>query len=155
MLKVAVTGNMGSGKSSVCRFFELLAVPVFYSDTEAKKLYSNPIILGKMVEKFGERILTDSGNLDTRIFASLIFNDKNSLDSVSSIIHPEVHRVFMKWCALHTDKPWCIQESAIIFETGKYRNFDRIILISAPEEILIQRIAKRDGSSFEEIRTRL
>jgi dephospho-CoA kinase len=155
MLKVAVTGNIGSGKTSVCRVFESLGVPVFYSDTEAKKLYSDPEILQKMVEKFGKGILNQCDGLDTKVFASIIFNDRNALSYVNSIIHPQVYRIFSNWCTLHKDKPWCIMESALVFETGRYKIFDKVILVYAPQEILLKRIAKRDDSSPDDIKKRL
>jgi dephospho-CoA kinase len=155
MLKVAVTGNIGSGKTTICRFFALLGIPVFYSDVVAKNLYNDPVILGMMVEQFGKQILTEANALDTKVFASIIFNDKNALSFVTSIIHPAVFKLFHQWCNSHKNKPWCIQESALVFETGNDKNFDRIILVYAPEDILIQRVTKRDGSSPEDVANRL
>jgi dephospho-CoA kinase len=155
MLKVAVTGNMGSGKSLVCRVFETLGVPVFYSDTVAKNLYNYPDILKKMVEKFGERILTSSGILDRKHFASVIFNDREALQYVSSIIHPEVYKLFEKWSLQQQDKPWCIKESALVFETGHYKQFDKIILVYAHDDVLVERVTMRDGSLPDDVRSRL
>ena len=155
MLKVALTGNIGSGKTLICRFFEILGVPVFYADSEAKKLYENKNILLKVKQEFGDEILTSQGNLNKTLLAEKIFTNKENLKKINGIIHPEVFKIFEEWARNHRNKPYVIQEAAILFETGSYKRFDRTILVYAPEEMLIQRVVKRDGLSRQEVLNRL
>jgi len=155
MLKVALTGNIGSGKTLICRFFEILGVPVFYADSEAKKLYENKNILLKVKQEFGEEILTSQGNLNKTLLAEKIFTNKENLKKINGIIHPEVFKIFEEWARNHRNKPYVIQEAAILFETGSYKRFNRTILVYAPEEILIERVMKRDGLSRQEVLNRL
>ncbi len=155
MLKVALTGNIGSGKSVICKFFEMLEVPVFYADSEAKKLYNNPEILEKIKNLFGKKVFTPEGSLNKRALANQVFSDKDKLKELNALIHPEVYKAFDKWILQHPDKPYCLQEAAIVFETGGYIRFDKTILVHAPEEILIERVMKRDSLSRSEVLERL
>ena len=155
MLKVALTGNIGSGKTLICRFFEILGVPVFYADAQAKKLYENKKILLKVKQEFGDEILTSQGNLNKTVLAEKIFTNKENLKKINSIIHPEVSKIFEEWAGNQRNKPYVIQEAAILFETGGYKRFDKSILVYAPEEILIERVMKRDGLSRKEVLNRL
>jgi dephospho-CoA kinase len=155
MLKVALTGNMGSGKTVICRFFEMLDVPVFYADIEAKKLYANPAIIQKVKALFGREVISSDGNVNKKTLADKVFSDKEKLKKLNNIIHPEVHRLFEHWTKQHEYKTYCIQEAAIIFETGGYKRFDKTILVHASEDILIKRVMKRDGISRREVLDRL
>lgn len=155
MLKVAVTGNIGSGKSAVCSVFEVLGIPVFYADKEAKKLYSDADVLHKITGKFGTGVLNSDTTLDTKALASIIFNDKQALEFVNQLIHPRVFELFDQWCRNQTTAPYCMQEAALIFESGSYTKFDSIIVVHAPEESLLQRVSKRDGISVDQARERL
>ncbi len=155
MIKVAVTGNMGSGKSSVCKVFECLGVPVFYADAEAKKLYSNTGILKILTDKFGSGILAPDLTLNKKALAEIIFKDKSAIEFVNQLIHPMVFSLFDDWCKNIKDKPYCIQEAALIFESGSYKKFDRIIVVHAPESDLIERTIKRDKISDADARKRL
>ena len=155
MLKVALTGNMGSGKSVVCKFFEMLEVPVFYADKEAKKLYSNSEILQKIRNLFGNEVFTSDENINKKALANIVFSDKEKLKELNALIHPEVYKMFDQWAKQHKNKPYCMQEAAIVFESGGYKRFDKTILVHAPDEILIERIIKRDGISRHEAMERL
>lgn len=155
MLKIALTGNMGSGKTVICRFFEMLDIPVFYADIEAKKLYTNPAILQKVKALFGKEVFTSDGNINKKALADIVFSDKEKLNKLNNVIHPDVHKLFDHWARQHDNKPYCIQEAAIIFETGGYKLFDKTILVHAPEDILIERVMKRDDISRREVLDRL
>ena len=155
MLKVAVTGNIGSGKTMISRFFETLRVPVFYADREAKKLYDNPVVLKKMTEMFGPVLLNNSGKLNKNKLAEIIFNDKANLEKINAFIHPRVRDKFNQWLTEQKDQPYCIQEAAIVFETGLYKQFDKIILVYAPEDMLIERVMKRDSVAQNQVLKRL
>ncbi|TVQ88694.1 MAG: dephospho-CoA kinase [Bacteroidetes bacterium] len=155
MLKVALTGNIGSGKTLICRFFEILGIPVFYADAEAKKLYENKNILLKVKQEFGDQILTSQGNLDKTLLAEKIFTNKENLKKINRIIHPEVFKIFEEWINNQKNKPYVIQEAAILFETGGYKRFDKTILVYAPYETLVERVMKRDGLKRQEVLNRL
>jgi dephospho-CoA kinase len=155
MLKVAVTGNIGSGKSVICRFFQLLGVPVFYSDIEAKKQYHNPEVLHIMVERFGQEILTPEKRLNTKAFAAKIFTDQKALKFVSSIIHPRVYDLYNAWLQNYTTMPYTLFESALIFETGSHKRFDRTLVVWAPEDQLLDRVIKRDHSKPGDVLERM
>ena len=155
MLKVALTGNMGSGKTVICRFFEMLDVPVFYADIEAKKLYTNPAILQKVKALFGKEVFTSDGSVNKKALAVKVFSDKEKLKKLNDVLHPDVHKMFDQWARQHDNKPYCIQEAAIIFETGGYKRFDKTILVHAPEDILLERVMKRDAISRREVLDRL
>ena len=116
MRKVAITGNIGSGKSVVTQIFPSLAVPVFIADTEAKKLYSLPDVQIEMKELFGDEIYSAEGILDKQALANVIFNDKSSLMKVNSIIHPRTLERYKLWLNDFADHPYTLHESAILFE---------------------------------------
>lgn len=155
MLKIAVTGNMGSGKSSVCKVFETLGIPVFYADQEAKKLYYQKEIKSALQEKFGPGIYLANGSLNTQSLASIIFKDEKALHFINALIHPKVYDRFNQWASEQKSVPYGIMESALVFETGNFKHFDRTILVYAPEEMLIDRITKRDNSTPEQAQERL
>lgn len=155
MIKVAVTGNIGSGKTSICRVFEVLGIPVFYADKEARKLYSDPDILNAIAQELGPEVFTSDHQLDTRALASVIFNNMNALQFINQLIHPRVFEMFDHWCLNQIHAPYCLQEAALIFESGSYEKFSRIIVVHAPEELLIQRVVKRDNIAPGQARDRL
>jgi dephospho-CoA kinase len=155
MLKVAVTGNIGSGKTTICRIFNILGVPVFYADQEAKKLYKDPFVFKQVTDKFGTEILDSEKNISFKALASIIFNKPDALSFINQLIHPRVYELFNQWTTMHVDKPYCIQESALVFETGSNKLFDKVILVQAPEQMLAERVMKRDGSSLEQFKNRL
>jgi dephospho-CoA kinase len=155
MLKVAVTGNIGSGKTTVCKVFETLGIPVFYADQEAKKLYHDNEIKAKLINRFGNHLFDKDENLVKSELANIIFNDATALEYVNQLIHPRVFEWFDQWSGQQTHKPYCIQEAALTFESGSYSRFDKIILVYAPEEQLIGRTMKRDGATREQTISRL
>lgn len=154
MKTIGLTGGIGSGKTTIARMFEELGVPVYYADDEAKKLMnSNKRIYNKLVQEFGKEAFKD-GELNKTFIASIIFNDKSKLNIINTIVHPEVERHFKKW----TDKQnsvYVIQENAIIFESGSQDKFDKIIAVTAPVDIKIERVKKRDGVSREKVLERM
>ena len=155
MIKVGVTGGIGSGKTLICRIFEKLGVPVFYADAQAKWLYDHdPAVREALVSYFGEEIY-DNNRLKRQVLASKIFNDREALLKVNSIVHPAVRNSFLEWCQQHSDHPYVIEEAAILFETGAYQDLDDIILVYAPKELRIQRVVERDKSDEASVRSRM
>lgn len=156
MLSIGITGGIGSGKTTVCKVFRVLGIPVFQADMVAAKLQNeNPLIKKSLVALFGSDIYEEDGLLNRKKLAGIIFNDRNLLDKINSIIHPAVHQEFIKWKAHFEDFPYVLYEAAIIFETGSFRNFDRTILVVTAENERIQRVIKRDHTTVEAITQRM
>lgn len=155
MKKIALTGNMGTGKSTVAKIFECLQVPVYYSDIEAKKLMNNNSKLKhSIINNFGKEAYKDN-KINVKFLSKTVFNNNKKLLLLNSIVHPFVREDFDNWCKMHFDQKYIIMESAIIIETNYYKNFDKIILVSAPLELCIKRIMKRDNLSQNTIKERL
>lgn len=155
MKVIGLTGGIGSGKSTVSRLFGIMGIPVYIADTESKRITeSSPVIKEKLTEKYGQHLYFQ-GKLDKALLASLIFeNEKNRL-FVNSVIHPEVRIDFAKWKARHSQSPFLVIESAILFETGLYKTVDISITVFASEELRIRRVELRDGLSRESIISRI
>lgn len=155
MIKVGLTGNIGSGKSVVSAIFEILHVPVYRSDEEAKAILDKPETIHQIVQTFTDIVLDDRGKINRKKLAAIVFNDATKLKKLNGIIHPAVSDDFSSWVSAHDDVPVVIMESAILFETGFNELFDKIIVISAPEDTRIQRVMKRDGISREDVEARI
>lgn len=155
-LIVGITGGIGSGKSTVCRIFQLLGVPVFEADTVAKNLYdSNPKIKSGLIRLFGAHIYTPDGKLDRKKLASIIFTNEIHLAKVNELVHPVVRSAFENWLKMHENAPYIIHEAAILFESGFYKMMNFTILVSAPEKQRIARVIARDGISEQMVRERM
>jgi dephospho-CoA kinase len=154
MLKTGVTGGIGSGKSVVCEIFKILGVPVYNADEQAKKLIdSNPYIINKLCEKYGQEIYID-GVLDRKKLSQIVFNDKKELQFVNETVHPRVFAHFDDWLELNRNKnnSYIVKEAALLFESGSYKELDKIILVSAPEKIRISRVVERDRIKEVEVK---
>ena len=155
MYKVGITGGIGSGKSTIVRFFELKGIPVFIADTEANILVNTSMkIRKKLTRLLGNDIYLPDQTLDRKKLAEYIFNNQDLMERVNSIVHPEVRKQFGKWVNKQTS-PYIIYEAAILFETGYYKSVDYTILVTAPEEMRIARVMKRDNVSQEKIQERI
>jgi dephospho-CoA kinase len=155
MLKAGVTGGMGSGKTLVCRIFEILGVPVYYADFHAKRLMeSDPGIREELVRLFGSSVVK-KGKIDREHLAQIIFNNKIALRSVNTLVHPAVRKDFDGWMTAKSGHDYIIEEAAILFESGAYKLLDFNITVSAPEEIRIKRIMMRDNTTREAVLSRL
>lgn len=155
MLKVALTGNIGSGKSVVARVFNVIGVPVFNADFEAKKLYARREVIDSLINLFTTRILKKGGELDTKVLASIIFNDSVALLQVNRLIHPLVLQEFNSWCETHNEAPYIIHETAILFENNLQKKFDFIINISAITDLRVERVMKRDNIVKQDVLDRI
>ncbi|OAD92823.1 dephospho-CoA kinase [Aequorivita soesokkakensis] len=151
---VGLTGGIGSGKTTVAKFFSELGVPVYIADVEAKKLTNSSLVIRrKLISLLGEKTY-DDGVLNRKYVADKIFNDKELLNSVNAIIHPKVAAHFKKW-AFRQTSPYVIKEAAILFENGSYMDCDLVILVKAPKSLRIKRLKNRDNASEEEIEQRM
>ncbi len=155
MMRVGLTGNIGSGKTTVCRLFEMLGVPVYYADERGKHVLASAEVARQVKARFGAEYLLKDGSPDRKKLAHLVFNDQDKLNQLNAIIHPKVQEDFEKWVALHHDSPYVIMEAAILFETGRNRDFDKVILVTAPEGLRIERVCRRDNVIAKDVISRM
>lgn len=155
MLKVGLTGSIGSGKSTVARFFEVLGVPVYIADIEAKKLLNEPEVIEEVVALAGESVIAADGKVDRKILAGKVFSNPEMLQKLNGIIHPRVRAHFKEWVDAHQEHDYIIQEAAIIYESGSCKNFDKIVVVAAPLEERIERVMLRDGFKREDVMARI
>lgn len=154
MITVGITGGIGSGKSTVCAVFELLGIPVYYADAEARKILDDPEVRNVISKLFGNEVLNNN-SVDRKKLAAIVFNDSQKLDKLNSIVHPAVKQHFADWCEAHKEHAYVLKEAAILFESETYKNVQKIITVTAPPEIKISRVMKRDGVSKEEVEKRM
>jgi dephospho-CoA kinase len=153
ILKIGITGGIGSGKSYISKIFSSFGVPIYNADLRSRELSNLEPIKSKIIETFGEQFYID-GELDRKGIAKLVFNNSILLNKLNSIIHPVIEYDFLKWC-IGKDSKYVLKESAIFFETGLYKNLDYIILVTAPENVKIKRVIQRDNLSKDDIKKRM
>lgn len=152
---IGLTGGIGSGKSTIAQFFMELGVPVYIADSEAKKIMDYPETIQEVQAIFDENVISEDGKLNRKKIASIVFNAPEKLQHLNAVIHPKVNQDFKIWLEQHKEAPYVIKEVAIIFEIGAEKQFDKIILVTAPEKTRIQRVAKRDNTSEDEVLERI
>lgn len=152
---IGLTGGIGSGKSTVATYIASKGIPVYIADEEAKKLMDSKVIIKKIQAIFEENVLTDEGNLDRKKIGSIVFNQPEKLAQLNAIVHPEVKKHFEKWVKKHKNQSFVVKEVAILFETGGNLACDKVIMITAPEEIRIERAMKRDNIDRESVLSRI
>lgn len=155
MIRIGLTGNIGSGKTTVCRIFSMLGVPVFHADAEAKKMYELPAVKEEVRELLGKRVFHPEGEINKKTLAETIFNDSELLNQLNHIIHPRVRSKFNQWCEQNKNRHYVIQEAAILFESGFSDFFHKIITVAADKDIRIKRIMMRDQSDLDMILKRM
>jgi len=154
MKRIGITGGIGAGKSLVAEIIKAMGYPVYNSDERAKELTeSNPKIKEGLIHLFGEEIYQND-TLNKFALAQAIFSDESLREKVNALIHPIVREDYNLW-ALAQNNSLVFNESAILFETGSFKNFDAIILVYAPKELRIKRIMKRDNCSENEVLKRM
>jgi dephospho-CoA kinase len=155
MLEVGITGGIGSGKTTVSKIFETLGIPVFYADKVAKEIVdSDPEAKEEIIELLGEEAFVN-GVYNTKYVAEQVFKNRDLLYALNKIIHPRVQQNYTNWKRAHTDKPYVLKEAAILIETQTHKELDVIILVTAPTELKIERIMKRDGNTREQVLARM
>ncbi|MBD0278405.1 MAG: dephospho-CoA kinase [Flavisolibacter sp.] len=154
MLKIGLTGGIGSGKSTVAKIFELLDVPVYYADAASKRLYHTDKDLMTAIKKhFGEEVYTDD-QLNRSALAALVFNDPEKLELLNSLVHPPTLRDAAAWMAKQSAS-YVIKEAALLFESGSASDLDYIIGVQAPQPLRIKRVMDRDGVQRQEVINRM
>ena len=155
MIKLGITGGIGSGKSIVAELLKLYDIPVYNADDEAKRLNDeSSVIRQKLTQNFGEDLYA-SGKLDKQKFAQIIFNDPEKLRIANSIIHPELQKDFLRWINFHSDSDIVAMEAALIFEANFQSMFDSIVTVYAPMALRIVRASQRDRTTPEKIEERI
>ena len=153
--KVGVTGGIGTGKTTVCKVFELLGVPVFYADDEAKSLMINDLLLvSEIKDAFGKEAYLDAQTLNRKYISNLVFNNPKDLDKLNELVHPAVFRAFDTWFT-QQKSPYVLKEAALLFESGSYKKNHKNILVSSPLNLRLQRVIKRDQSTKEKVLERI
>ena len=154
MLKIGITGGIGSGKSTVAKIFEVLGIPVYYADEEAKKLMNEDELLReKLIAAFSDEVYT-AGKLNRGYLSSVVFKDAAKLHLLNSIVHPAVIAAADNWLKQQTT-PYALKEAALLFESGAQEYLDKVIGVSAPKTLRINRVIKRDNTTREEVIARL
>lgn len=153
MLKVGLTGGIGSGKSTVAKVFQSLGVPIYFADTEARKFLYAKGMVQLMLAKWGVEVLRNE-QVDRAFIASIVFQDKNELQWLNDQIHPLLIKDFDRWCSKQS-APYVIQEAAILFEAGFDVLFDQIISVEADRETRIERVMGRDNLDREAVVARI
>ena len=151
---IGLTGGIGSGKTIVARHIESLGIPVFIADDEAKKVLELTEVKVKLEQIFGKEVF-ESGKLNTKKLAEIVFNNSIKLEQLNQIIHPLVKQDFQNWLNQHSEFSFVVKEAAILFESGSYKDCDAIISITAPLDIRIQRVIARDKSNLESVMNRI
>ena len=154
MKKIGLTGNIGSGKTTVSNVFRTLGVPVFYADDEAKRLMlEDESLKSKLVYAFGEDTYLDN-QLNKKYLSELAFKHKSILMKLNALVHPVVLNYFDDWCAQQSSE-YVIKEAAILFESGTDKGLDAIICVKCPKEKRLERLTNRDSVSVEHIELRM
>lgn len=155
MKVVGITGGIGSGKTTACKIFEQLGVPVYYADNRAKELMVNDEKLkSRIMAAFGDQAYVN-GALNRAYLASQVFNSKDKLSVLNGIVHPAVADDFELWLERQKDACYVLKEAAILFESGAYQDVDISVLVIAPEQLRIERVVNRDGTTEEEVLRRM
>ena len=154
MLKVGLTGNIGSGKSLVASIFTSLGIPVYHADEESKKFLDTRQVISSLVSLFGLQIVTNE-KIDKRKLAEIVFGDEKALEQLNALLHPLVMQDFNSRISSAPPVPYMIMEAAILFESGYSKDFDRIIHVSCPDVTAIERVMARDGISRELVLARM
>ena len=144
-LLIGITGGIGAGKSIVCKVFDVLGIPVYDADSRAKQLMVKDALLVDHIKAlFGEKAYDDAGKLDNQLIASKVFKDKEKLSQLNSYVHPAVKKDFEKWVDENKNQKYLIKEAALLIEAGSYKSLDKLIVVTAPKDIKIERVLNRD-----------
>jgi len=153
-MKLGITGGIGSGKTSVCKVFNVLGIPVFSADPEAREIMDNDRKIRRAINEIVGKNIYPGGKLGRMELASLIFNDRDLLEKVNSLVHPVVFEHFNRWAEKQTT-PYVIMEAAILFESGASKLVDRVATIVAPVEERISRVTRRNKLNREQVMERI
>ena len=152
--RIGISGNIGSGKSYVCKIFNQLGISTFHSDEETKKLYFLPDVKKEIIGRFGEEVYFADGSLNKKLLSYHLFQNPEALKFIETLLYPKLNQVFDEWCEQQSSE-YVLFESAILFEKNFDKQFDKIIFVSAPENVRLQRAMERDNCDEENVRSRM
>lgn len=154
-LQIGITGGIGSGKSLVCRIFRSLGISVYDADSHAKELMTTDgILISNIKKEFGELSYHGDGSLNRKYLSSTVFNDAGKLEKLNKMVHPRVGEDYLQWVNERRGQSYVIKEAALLFEAGSYKLLDKVMVVTAPDWLRIERVKQRDPQRTEEqIRT--
>ncbi|WP_256006953.1 dephospho-CoA kinase [Pedobacter deserti] len=157
MKKIGITGGIGSGKTTVCRVFQTLGIPVFYADEAARSvMIKDQELMCGLKQEFGSESYFNDGSLNRAHIAGIVFHDADRLAKLNALVHPAVFRAFDQWCAdLPVGFPYVLKEAALLFESGSASMCDENIVVVSPVQLKLERVMKRDNTNTEEIMARM
>lgn len=156
MIKVGITGAIGSGKSMVAHLFRVLGAPVYDADTAAKQLMTtNAALREQLIGHFGKETYLADGSLNRTYLAGKVFTNPENLSLLNSLVHPVVRDHSTQWMAQHEGYPYAIKEAALLLESGSYEQLDVLICVTAPEQLRIARVMARDNTTEDAVRLRM
>ena len=152
-IRIGVTGGMGSGKTYVCQLLEKRGIPVFYTDTEAKRLIVDDSgVRQRLKDIVGNSLYNREGKLDKKVMASFLVRGKQWADQVNAVVHPAVRKAMYEWFVVQESHPIVVVECALLFESGLNKDMDKIVSVVAPLQVRLDRIVRRDGCTEEHAR---
>jgi dephospho-CoA kinase len=151
---IGLTGGIGSGKTTIASYFAEMGVPLYIADDEAKKVMQSTNIIKQIKTTFGDSIF-ENEILNRAKLAEIVFNDADQLAKLNAIVHPAVKKDFELWLSKNENYSYVVYEAAILFESGRYKECDIIITVTAPEEVRIERVVKRDNTTREQVLSRM
>lgn len=157
VLKIGITGGIGSGKTTVCKMFEELGVPVYYADERARYLMQHEhFLIDEIKKNFGEDVY-ENGLLNRQLLASKVFHDKEKVKLLNSLVHPAVFRDTDRWVAEQqiTLVPYALKEAALLVESGSHKHLDKLIVVTAPQNLRLKRVVDRDNVSSTDVMARM
>ncbi|MEO1655820.1 MAG: dephospho-CoA kinase [Bacteroidota bacterium] len=149
-LLIGITGGIGSGKSTVCKIFAVLGIPIYEADSRARWIMNNHESLKEEIKAtFGAESYDESGQLNRAFLAGQVFNDGAKVKQLNALVHPKVGQDFLNWVKENPASPYLLNEAALMFESGRYLSLNKVITVFAPEEMRIERVKKRDPQRSE------
>ena len=150
---IGITGGIGSGKTTITKYIESLGYPIYIADDEAKKLLDLEEVINEIRKTFGEEVI-ENNLVDKKKLATFVFGNKDKLKQLNEIIHPKVRQHFINWVK-QINSEIVFKEAAILFESGAYKDCDYRKLVTAPEDVRVERVIKRDNTTKEDIIKRI
>ena len=149
-LQVGVTGGIGSGKSLICRIFAILGAPVYDADSHAKELMTTDgILISQIKKEFGELSFLNDGTLNRSYLGKEVFSDAGKLERLNNLVHPRVAEDYEEWVKKNRETSYVVKEAALLIEARSYLTLDKLIVVSAPENIRVKRVLQRDRHRTE------
>ena len=156
MIKIGITGGIGSGKTTVCKLFESLNIPIYYADGRAKWLMGNdPQLKKNITELFGEEAYLVDGTLNRVFISTIAFQNQAKLSELNALVHPAVQKDGEIWFSQQKNAPYAIKEAALLIESNSYKQLDEIIVVTAPIEVRVERVMLRDSVKKEAVMARV